>query len=66
MILEFSRPTFNKILKYICPVGEQLLHADGQTDRQADMTMLLVTFRNFANVPKKSSKSLNINHCGIC
>jgi hypothetical protein len=25
---------------------------DGQTDRQADITMKIVAFRNFANVPK--------------
>jgi hypothetical protein len=26
---------------------------DGWTDRQADMMKLIVTFHNFANVPKK-------------
>jgi hypothetical protein len=44
-------------------MGAELLHAEGQTDRQAnkqagrqayertDMTKLVVTFRNFANAP---------------
>ena len=35
----------------IRPVGAELFHADGQTDTA--MTMLTVTFRNFANAPKK-------------
>jgi len=41
----------------ISPVGAELLHAggqkDGRTDRQTDMTELLVAFCNFANVPNK-------------
>ena len=36
----------------IRPVGTELLHADGKTDRPAYMTKLTVTFRNFANAPK--------------
>jgi hypothetical protein len=36
----------------IRPVGAELFHADGLTDRQ-DMTKLTVAFRNFANAPKK-------------
>jgi hypothetical protein len=32
--------------------GAELLHADGQTDRQTDMTKLTVAFLNFANAPK--------------
>jgi len=35
----------------IRPVGAEFLHADGQTDTV--MTKLIVTFRNFANAPKK-------------
>jgi len=38
------------------PVKADLFHADGQTDihtdRQTDMTKLIVVFRNFANGPK--------------
>ena len=33
----------------------ELCHADGRTDRQTDMTMLMVAFRNFANAPKNDS-----------
>jgi hypothetical protein len=32
-------------------VGADLFHADRQTDRQTDITKLLVAFRNFTNVP---------------
>jgi len=39
----------------------ELSHADGQTDRQTDMTNLIITFRNFANVPKKPF-SLSVCH----
>ena len=42
----------------IRPVGAELLHADGrtdrQTDRQTDMTKLILVFHN-ANVPKKKA-----------
>jgi hypothetical protein len=38
------------------PVGAELFHADegtdGRTDRQTDMTKLIVAFRNFANASK--------------
>jgi len=40
----------------IRPVGAELFHSDGQTDRhdsQTDMTKVKVAFRNFANAPKK-------------
>ena len=33
-------------------MGDELLHADGKTDGQTDMTKLIVAFRNFANAPK--------------
>jgi len=39
----------------IRPVGTELFRADGWTDgtkRKAEMTKLLVAFRNFANAPK--------------
>ena len=32
----------------ICPMGDELLHADGETD----LKKLIVAFRNFANAPK--------------
>jgi hypothetical protein len=37
----------------IRPVGAELFHAEGRTDRQTDMTKLIVAFRNFANAPKE-------------
>jgi hypothetical protein len=41
----------------VCPVGAELFHSDGQTDRETDgrtdMTKLVVDFRNFAKAPKK-------------
>jgi hypothetical protein len=53
-------------------LGAEFFHAygetDGQTDRQTDMTKLVVAFHNFANVPKDemyqaSWKNLNnISH----
>jgi hypothetical protein len=36
-------PTFMKM----CPVGAELFHADGRTDRRTDMTKIIVAFRNF-------------------
>jgi hypothetical protein len=31
----------------ICSVGAELFHADGETDRQTDITNIIMTFRNF-------------------
>ena len=39
----------------ICPVGAKLFHSDGGRDGQTDITKLIVTFRNFANVPENVS-----------
>jgi len=40
----------------IRPLGAELFHADGQTDRQigglTDMTKLIVAFPNFENAPE--------------
>jgi len=36
----------------ICQVGAELLHADGQKNKQTNMMKLLVPFCNFANTPK--------------
>jgi hypothetical protein len=43
----------------IRPVGAELFHTDGQTDRQTDKKDLTVAFRNFANVPKKKEPLLS-------
>jgi len=45
----------------ICPVGAELFHAYGRTDRQTHMTRLTVPFRNVANAPKKLIRLQNIN-----
>jgi len=34
-------------------VGTELSHAGGRTDRETDMTKLIVAFRNLANATKK-------------
>jgi len=39
----------------IPPVGVELLHADGRTDGRTDVMKLIVTFRNFAKVHKKTN-----------
>jgi hypothetical protein len=36
-----------------------VLHAEGRTDRQKDITKLIVTFRNFANAPTNCKFSCN-------
>jgi hypothetical protein len=44
----FSRnPKLSNLIK-IRPVGEELLHADSQPDKQAEMTKLIVAFRSSA------------------
>jgi hypothetical protein len=37
----------------ICPVGTELFHADGQTERQTDMAKLIAAFHCFFNKPEK-------------
>jgi hypothetical protein len=36
----------------IRPVGAELFHANGPTNRRTDMMKLTVAFRNFENAPK--------------
>ena len=52
MKLEYSRQFFEKYsnIKFmeIRPVGAELFHSHGRTDK----TKLIVAFRNFANAPK--------------
>jgi hypothetical protein len=42
-------------------VDAKYFHADGRTDRQTDMTRLIVAFRNFA----KTSKNFDGTMCNI-
>jgi hypothetical protein len=39
----------------IHPVGAELFHADGQTDKRIDMTKLTVIFRNFSKAPENQN-----------
>jgi len=48
------------------PVGAEVFHADGQTDRQTDMTKLKVAVRSFANAHKSSILHPRIEHCISC
>ena len=34
-------------------LGTEVFHADREKDRRADMTQLIVAFRNFANAPNR-------------
>ena len=56
MKLEFSSDIFEKSTNTkffkIRPLGAQLYHAKGWTDKQADTTKVIVAFENFANFPK--------------
>ena len=36
----------------IRPIGPELFHVDGQTDRRTHMRKLTAAFRTFANAPK--------------
>jgi len=47
----------------IRPVGIELFYAEGRTDRQTDMTKLIVACRNFANASKYF---LNLGFVGPC
>ena len=56
MEFECSRQIFSKnaqtqTFMEICPVRAEFIHADGQ----ADMAILRVAFRNFANTPKTAT-----------
>jgi hypothetical protein len=36
----------------IRPVGVELFHADGRTDRRTEVTKVVVAFLNFSKAPK--------------
>jgi len=55
MKLEFERQIFEKssnVTFYEIPPSGRRVVPCGRTDRQADMTKVLVAFRDFANAPK--------------
>jgi hypothetical protein len=47
----------------IHPVGTELFHMDGHTDRQTNIKKLTVAFRNFANAPKTVDQSCSVSLC---
>jgi hypothetical protein len=60
-----SSTDFFKMLKYSVtqntrPVGAELFYADGRTDRQIDVTKLIVAFLTFANAPKNDTQSIDM------
>jgi len=65
--IDFSKtPQISNFMK-IRPVGAELFHAGGRTDSRADMTKLIVTFRNFAHAPDKLNlMSTWIRHPTAC
>jgi hypothetical protein len=51
----------------IRPVGAELIHAEGHTDRegrQTDMKKLIGVFRQYAKAPKKEDTKRNKNETG--
>jgi hypothetical protein len=44
----------------IPPLRAEVFHGDGRIDGRTDTTMLVVTFRNFANAPKDLKLILKI------
>jgi hypothetical protein len=48
----------------IRPVGAELFHADGRTDRWADILKLIVTFRDFVKV-HNSQMTQCTGYCGM-
>jgi len=53
-LTDFSKNIQMSNLMKIRSMGAELFHAYGRTDLQTDMIMLIVAFRNFVNVPKKT------------
>jgi hypothetical protein len=45
----------------IRPLGAELFHTEGRTDRQTDMTKLIVAFRNFVNAPENVTQKIHVS-----
>jgi len=56
-----KKKTQKSIFMKIHLVGTELFNADRRTDRQTEMTKLMVTFRNFANAANKGQLNRNLN-----
>jgi len=50
----------------IRPLGAELFHADGRTDRLTDITKLIVAFRNFVNAPRTLHCRNTFRHIQNC
>jgi hypothetical protein len=55
-----KNPQTTNLMK-IRPFGEELFQADKWTDRQTDMSKLIVAFRSLANAPKNLLMLLSDN-----
>jgi hypothetical protein len=55
---EFRKTQISNFMK-IRPLGAKLFHAGGLTDRQTDIRILTVGFRNFANAPETTQEIYN-------
>jgi len=44
----------------ILPVVAELFHADRRTDKEIDMTQVIITFHNFSNLQKKKKFSMEL------
>jgi hypothetical protein len=51
----FKNTQISNFMK-ISPVGAELFHADGRTDKQRDVKKLIAAIHNFANAPKKTAR----------
>ena len=68
--LEFSRHCFEKYSStklHVNPSSKvELYRADGRTDRQTNVTRLLVAFRNFASAPKNYKLKCGFQNPSVC
>ena len=53
----FSKNTQKSNFMKIPSVGAELFYAGGRTDRETDLTKLLVAFRNFAKAPRNRKRN---------
>jgi len=57
--LEISQQIFERYSSIQCPVRDELFYAEPQTDRQEDITKLIVFFCNLKKTPEKYRKGPN-------
>ena len=54
-LYSFSKNTRISDFMKVHPVGAELFHSEGLTERRTDMMKVVVAFRNFANEPKNDT-----------